>query len=766
VSFNVVGTHSARIDAYEKVTGRAKYCGDINYGNQLYAATVYSKYPHARILKIDTHEAEQCEGVVAVVTAKDVPASNSMFGRFPVFAEEEVKYIGDGVAAVAAESPEIARRAAQLVEVEYKELPAVLEIEKALEKDAAKVHEDAEDNLIENASHKLYYGDVRRGFESADKILARSYRTHFVDQMYIEPEAIIALPDPYRRGVEIHGSIQNPYSVRQNVAEVLGLKYSRVRVVQSTIGGSFGGKDESVMLMAARCALLALKLNRPVKMVLTREESMLESPKRHAYLAQYKIGVKKDGSITAVEDTIFTQGGAYNNKAMFANWRGSIHAAGAYRVPHVKNDVYGVYTHTIFGGAYRGFSAPQIVFALESLMDEAAAELNIDPVEFRLKNCLKPHDQLPTGQYLHPDKIPANLESLILDVCRRAEYQRKKEEYDQFNAEHTDEKRGIGIAITLRGTGLGGEGIDTAGASITIEPDGSVNIQSGLIEMGQGMRTAHAQIVAEVLGIEMERITFSTSDTSMVMDGGPTVASRGTLAGGMAMLNAAEKLLSRLKDIAAVELGCALEDITLDNHRYYKKEDPKKYCSFDDLITKGYRERGISLSAQGWYNPGPEPLDHHTGRGNAYPSYIYGAAMPEVLVDMRTGKIKVEKVTLAYEIGRAINPKIVEGQIYGGFLQGLGYGLFEEIEQRDGYVFSLNFDDYLVPTVKDVPDFDLKIFESASKVGPFGAKGVGEIGVELAAASVANALYAATGKRLRELPLNLERVLIGRALSK
>ncbi|MFO7729847.1 MAG: xanthine dehydrogenase family protein molybdopterin-binding subunit [Spirochaetia bacterium] len=766
MKFDIVGTQTPRLDAFEKVTGRAKYCGDVNFGEQLYAATVYSQYPHARIVSIDSRRAEQMEGVVAVVTAADVPASNYMFGRFPVWAGEEVKYVGDGVATVAAESPELARRAAELVEVEYEQLPAVLDIDSALKPAAELVHADESGNLIENAHHKMYLGDVAQGFQAADRLLERSYKTHFVDQMYIEPEAIIALPAPYRVGVEIHGSIQNPYSIRQNVAEVMGLKYSQVRVVQSTIGGSFGGKDESVMLMSARCAVLALKLKRPVKMVLTREESMLESPKRHSYNLDYKIGVKADGTITAVEDQIYTQGGAYNNKSMFANWRGSVHAAGAYRVPNVKTDVYGVYTHTIFGGAYRGFSAPQIVFATESLMDEAAAELGMDPVEFRLKNCLQPGDQLATGQHLDPAKMPANLGQLIRDVSERAGYEQRKQEYAEFNAAGSNIKRGIGIAVTFRGAGLGGEGIDTAGAAITIEPDGSVNIQSGLIEMGQGMRTAHAQIAAEVLGIGLERITFSTSDTSTVMDGGPTVASRGTLAGGRAMLDAAEKLQQRLKAIAAEALGCSGEEIRIQNGRYCRQSEPQQGFRLDELITKGYREQGISLSAQGWYNPGPEPLDHHTGQGNAYPSYIFGAAMPELRVDLHTGKITVEKVTLAYEIGRAINPKIVEGQIYGGFLQGLGYGLYEEIEQKDGYVQSLNFDNYMVPTIKDMPQFDLKLFESDANVGPFGAKGVGEVGVELAAASVANAAFNATGRRIRELPLNLERVLLGRALTK
>ncbi|MFO7849347.1 MAG: xanthine dehydrogenase family protein molybdopterin-binding subunit [Spirochaetia bacterium] len=762
----VIGRSVSRLDVLEKVTGQARYCGDVNFGMQLYAKTVYSTHPRAKIKSIDTSRAEALEGVAAIITAKDVPYSNEMFGKYPVLAEKEVKYIGDGVAVVAAESLATARKAAQRIRVEYEPVEGVYTLEDAIKPDAPKVHEDQETNVIDHTTHKLYYGDVKKGFEEADTIIERTYKTQFVDQVYIEPEAVIAQPDPYRVGVEIHGSTQNPYTVQQNVAGVLGFKQSQVRVIQSVLGGSFGGKDESVMMMAARCSILALKTKRPVKMVLTREESILESAKRHPYLCKYKMGVKKDGTITAIEDTIYVQGGAYNNKSMFTNWRGSIHAAGPYRVPHVKTDIMSFYTNTIYGGAYRGFSAPQIVFATESLMDEAAAQLNMDPKDFRLKNCLRPNDTLPTGQVLDPKKMPAPLERMINDVVKRSDYDKKRVEFKTHNEAGGPVKKGIGIAATFRGTGLGGEGIDTSGAVVTIHGDGSVNIQSSFIEMGQGMRTSHAQVAAEVLGISYARCTFSTSDTSMVMDGGPTVASRGLLAGGKAVEDAALKLRKRLAGVAALHLQVDEEDIDSKQDRFFYTGDPEKHIGFDELIQIATKGMGLSLSAQGWHNPGPEPLDPETGQGNAYPSYIFGAVVPEVSVDIETGKVKMEKVTMAYEVGRAINPKIIEGQIYGGFLQGLGMGLMEDVEEKDGLLRTFNYEDYMVPTAADMPVFDLKLFESDPNVGPFGAKGIGEVGVELGPVSVANAVFHATGTRIRELPVNLERVLLGRALVK
>jgi len=764
--YKIINKSVKRIDVYEKVTGKAKYGADLNFAHQLYTKTVYSKYPHAKILKIDTKEAERLEGVLAVITANDVPGNNIMFGKFPVLAKDEVKYIGDGVVVVAAESREIAEKAVKLIKVEYQKLAGVFNIEEAIDENTGKVHSEIEDNLIEHSHHLLRSGDVEKGFKEADVILKRSYQTQFVDQAYIEPEAILAIPDPYKVGVGIHGSIQNPYSIRANVATVLGLKINQVKVVQSTIGGSFGGKDESVMLMAARSAVIAMKTGRPVKMVLTREESFLESSKRHPFKADYKVGAKRDGTIVAIEDKIYVQGGAYNNKAMFVNWRASIHAAGPYAIPNIKTDIYGVYTNTIYGGAYRGFSAPQIVFANESLIDELAEELNMSPQEIRLRNCLKPGDEMGTGQILIPGKIPAPLEKIIKDICKKTDFESKRKKYIKERKSLDPIKKGIGLSCTFRGAGLGGEGIDTASATVTIDIDGSILIQSGLVEMGQGMRTAHAQIVAEVLGVSLDRITFCNTDTSITLDSGPTVASRGTLAGGNAMLIAARKLLERLHKQAALMLDCNIKGIVSENNYIFNRFDKSRKLTFKEVVEECLNGQGLSLSAQGWYTPGPEKLSSETGRGNAYPTYSYGVSVIELNVDTQTGKINVEKIVAGYEIGRAINPQIVKGQFYGGILQGLGYALIEEVRNKDGYLETKNFDDFLIPSSFDMPEMEVTIYESDDPIGPFRAKSVGELGIELIAPAVANALYNATGKRIRELPLNLERVLLGKTLRK
>lgn len=764
--YTIINKSYPRIDGREKVTGRVKFCGDINFDHQLHAKTLYSRYPHARIAAINTDRARLLPGVKAIITGRDIPGRNEMWGKFPVLAEEEVKYIGDGVAVVAAESIAIAEAAVKLIEVTYQELPGLLTLEAAMAVDAPLVHPDAKGNLIPNSYHRLRAGDVDKAFAEADLVIERTYRTHFVDQAYIEPEVVIALPDPYREGVEIHGCFQNPYTMPENIGRVLGLKISQVKVIQSTIGGSFGGKDESMMILAARTAVLAQKTGRPVKMVLTREESLLESCKRHPFLSHYKIGAKRDGTITALKSEIAVQGGAYNNKVEFVDWRGSIHASGPYAIPNIRNDIRGFFTHTIYGGAYRGFSAPQLVFCHESLIDELAKELGISPKEIRLKNCLKIGDTMPSGQILEEGWIPAPLKELIEETSSRADYDQKIKDFTAANLGTSPIKKGIGMALTFRGAGQGGEGIDTASAVLTINKDGSVNLQSGLIEMGQGMRTAHGQIAAEALGISMDRITFSNTDTLVTMDSGATVASRGTLAGGQPVLTAARELKGRLHSVAADLLGCDQAELVSEDDVIRSRTNPDQKISFEDTVRCALRERGLSLSAQGWFNPGPVDLDPETGQGGAYPTYCYGCAVAEITVDTETGKINVVKITATYDVGTAINPRLVEGQLNGGILQGMGFGLMEEFSEKDGYLKTLNFDDYLVPGSMDTPELDVTLMETDDDIGPYGAKGAGELGVELVAPAIANALYQATGRRIRETPLNLERVLLGRALSK
>jgi CO/xanthine dehydrogenase Mo-binding subunit len=766
MAFSYVGKPCTRVDGWEKVTGQTRYGADLRFARELTAKSLYSPVPHARIISIDTSKARALDGVAAVVTATDVPGNNEMAGRFPVFARDEAKYIGDALAAVAAETPQIAAAALRLIEVKYVELPGVWSLEQAMTDPAAPpVHSDVPDNSMELTHYPLRKGDFEQGIAGADMVLEHSYTVGFQEQAYIETESIVAIPAPFHHGVEIYGCIQNPYSIRTNVATALGLPESQVRVVLSAIGGSFGGKDESVMNMAARCGMLALLTGRPVRMDLSREECFRESCKRHPFHMQYILGLNKDGTIPAIRTMLTCQGGAYNNKARFSNWRAVVHTAGAYRIPNIRADLTGKYTNTIFGGAYRGFSGPQVLFAVETLMDEAAAKLGRNPKDFRLQNVLRLGDTIACGQKLEEGVIAAPLQKMITETAAKADFDGKWSAWPARNARAGDIKKGIGIAITYRGAGLGGEGVDTSSAMLTVCRDGSITLFSGHTEMGQGMRTAHSQIAAEELGVDIRRIDFRHSDTSVTLDGGPTVASRGTQSGGRAVLDAARRLKAQLVEAACIKTGKSREVVTIKDDAV-RDESGNLLCSFEELIQFCAYPLGANLSAQGWYNSGLYHIDHETQQGTCYQTYTNGVAITEVSVDTASGKVSVDRMTVAYELGRAINPQLAYGQFVGGLMQGLGYALFEEMEEHQGYLRTLNFDDYLIPTTLDLPRIELALYESTNPEGPFGAKGIGEIGIELAAPSIGNAIFHATGRRLRDLPFNLERVMLGKALKR
>ncbi len=757
-----VGKSCARVDGLEKVTGRARFGADLHFPDELVARVLRAPVPRASIANLDVSAALSLPGVAAAATAADVPGRNEMFGRFPVFAAGETRYSGDAIAAVAAEDERSAERALAAIRFEYRALPGVWTLDDASAPGLA-VHADAGGNEVEAAYYPLRFGDAEAGFAEAELKLERSYSVGFQEHAYIENESVVVVPAPFHHGIEIYGCIQNPYTIRSNVAAVLGLSEGKVRVVTTAIGGSFGGKDESVMTMAARCAVLALKAGRPVRMDFSREDSFLESCKRHPFRMDYAAALGSDGTLRAVDARLVCQGGAYNNKARFSNWRAAVHAAGAYRVPHARADVSAKYTNTVYGGAFRGFSGPQVLFAVETLADEAASELGMNPKDFRLRNALREGDSIACGQVLKSGSIAAPLPRMIEDIARKTDFDRKWSSWPEENERSGDVKKGIGIAVNFRGAGLGGEGVDCSSAALSICRDGSVILFSGHTEMGQGMRTAHSQIAAEELGISIDKIDFRHSDTSATFDAGPTVASRGTQSGGRAVLDGARKLRERLLDAAEKKTGRPRSELSLSGNAA-RGADGAPLCSYEELVSYCYYPLGIDLSARGWYSPGLYEIDHRTQQGTCYQTYTFGVAVAEISVDTATGKVRADRISLAYELGKAINPQLAYGQLVGGLMQGLGYALFEELEEEEGVLRTRNFDDYLIPTTMDLPEIDLSIYESENPEGPYGAKGIGELGVELIAPCIGNALFHATGRRLRDLPFNLERVLLGAPL--
>ena len=754
----IIGKPERRVDALGKVTGTAKFAEDYNVMHQLYGKVLRAKYPHARILSIDTSKAKQLDGVETVLTAEDIPGSK-VFGivvkNQSILAFDKVRYLGDGIALVAAKTKEIAEEALSLIEVKYEPLAVVSDPEEALKPESPKIHGD--DNTF--VHHKVRKGDIEKGFADADFVIERKFKTQFVEHSYIEPEAVLAEPAEHG-GVRIVGSVQNLFSSRRSIAEALNLDLNKVQIVQATLGGSFGGKDEVMTAMCCRAALLCLKTGKPVKMVNTREESMLESYKRHPYVLYYKWGCKNDGSITAMEIKVIADGGAYASMSPFVTWRSVVQATGPYYCENVKTDVYAVYTNNNYTGAMRGFGSPQVNFAIESMMDELAEKVGKDPFEIRLQNGFETGAVTATGQKLNHR---VSLKEVLTKAAEASDFLSKWNQYR--NAPSSSKRKGIGLACSYRGVSLGAEGTDAVGTIVSVQTDGSVIVSSGITDMGQGAQTQMSQIAAEVLGITMDRIQFLNTNTSRVPDSGPTVASRGTIMGGTAAKKGAEIVRAFLIKTASEMTGIDVMSLDFKDNYLIDKNNGEQLASFSEVAAECFK-KGRPMYGFGWHKSPPTSWNEHNGQGEAYFTFVYGANVAEVEVDTETGKVDVINFVSCHDVGKAINQNTVLGQFYGGVAMGLGYGLLEEFDFEESIPKQLNFDEYLIPTSMDVPKVLPIIVENEDAAGPFGAKSIGEPTNEIAAPAIINAIYNATGKRIYELPATLERVLLGHKLSR
>jgi len=761
----LLGSPEPRVDGRAKVTGEARFAADMNEAGQLHGRVLRSDHPHARILSIDIDAAIRVPGVKAVMLSTDVPGNPVIGGVIrdqPVLAGDRVRFLGDGVAIVAAETEEYAADALGLIKVEYESLDVVTDPRDALEDGAVHIH----DNGNEVVHHKVRHGDPDAEFESADRVYERSYSTPRIEHSYIEPEAVIARPMA-GGGAEVIGSVQNLFSTRRAVAGVLGVTLNRVTIRHAVMGGSFGGKDDVMSVMACRASLLAVRTGRPVKMVNTREESMLESYKRHPYFLDYKVGVDREGLPVAMRIRAVADAGAYASMSPFVTYRSVVQAGGPYRCENVWTDVHAAYTNNPYTGAMRGFGSPQVNFAIESLVDEIAEDLGLDPLSYRLKIGFREGDVTPTGQTLGGHVV--SLSEVLKKVGEASGFIDK---WWRFRAARHAEgafKRGIGVACSYRGVALGAEGVDAAAAMVQVQSDGSVIVSAGITDMGQGAQTALSQCAAEVLGVGLDRVLFLDTDTSRIPDSGPTVASRGTIMGGNAVADAAGQVRRRMLEVASDMTGVPSGDLCIREGSVGKLKRGVKFDptgpAFEDLAAECF-DRGCSMAALGWFKAPPTSWKEETGQGTAYFTYVYGANVAEVVVDVETGRVHVEEFWSAHDVGRAINRQGVTGQVHGGVVMGVGYGLLEEFEVEQGVPGALNFDEYLIPTAMDVPKMHAIVVENEDPAGAFGQKSIGEPSTEIAAPALANAIADATGRRIRDIPATLERVLLGRKLTR
>ncbi len=634
------------------------------------------------------------------------------------------------------------------VKIQYTELPVLTDPQKALDPSAPIIHPETGSNLI--VHHPLRKGDIDSGFAASEEIIEETYTTQIIEHAYIEPECVLARVDQGRKIMHVIGSIQNPFTTRRLVSAVLGWPLTRVRIEQAELGGSFGGKDDTMNILAARAAVGALKTGRPVKISYPREESILESYKRHPYVLNYRVGFKHDGTIVAMKIDLLADGGAYTSTSPFVTWRSVVQATGPYEIANVSTDVRAVFTNNPYTGAMRGFGSPQIIFAQESLMDEIAIRCGISPVEIRKRNGYKSGSVTTTGQKLENHDV--NLIKVLETASQKTNFESVWRHHfsenkdimapiaedqlirssDQFFENKDIIRQGIGLALSFRGCSLGAEGIDAAAAYLAVQPDGSVNLLCGLAENGQGLRTTFSIIAAEILGIHINSVCYLEMDTGKVPDSGPTVASRATLMGGSAVRNAANDIKERLSDLLKShwELAADATIIYRDNTVSAPKADKK--ISFNELCALAYGS-GVNLSTIGWYSGPSVHWDEETGQGPAYFTYVYGCQVAEVDVNIGTGEVFIKKITAVHDPGKVINLLGARGQVYGGVAQGAGYAILEQISTRDGQIRELNFDQYLIPTSCDVGEIDAVFVEGKDQYGPWGAKSLGEPTLELTA---------------------------------
>lgn len=752
-SARTVGTPVRRVDADDKVTGRARYLDDLVVPGMAHAALVLPGAAHASVRGVDDSSARAVPGFIATVAAADVPGENQVGcvdRDQPLLAGERVRYSGDAVAIVVAETPAAAREAARAVVLDLEELPAVFDAEEAMREGAPRVHDG--DNAY--LHYRVHRGDVDRGFDEADVVVERTFRTGYQEHSYLEPLGALAVPEEGGT-ITVYGTMQCPYYVQKAVAGVLGIPLARVRIVQTVTGGGFGGKEDVPSEICACAAVAAWRTGRPVKLVHTREEDFYRSSKRHPMVVRFKLGATRDGRFTAADIRIVADAGAYSTLTPVVLFRSVAHATGPYEIPNVRTDGYGVYTNRQTTGAFRGFGQPQTIFADESVVDEIADALGVDPIDIRLANCLAVGKRTATGQLLEESVgLPQTLE-----VARDGSGWREKRAASGPAGDAADEPgrflRGIGVGSIYYGVSLGAKGLalDASGAHVNLYRDGSLRVAVGGTEMGQGLLTVLSQMAADVLGIPVGSVHVDHVDTSVVPDSGPSVASRTTLMTGNAVIDATTKLRRTLAGVAAAELGVAPDDVRFEDGRALGGDRSVGFAELAELCWV----RNVNTAEEGWY-AAPESTFDENGQGDAYAVYSYATQVAEVEVDTRTGEVRVIRMTAAHDVGRVLNPVTLEGQIEGGVLQGVGMALYETMKTDGGTILTPDFSTYILPTSLDTPEIACHTIEAPYSKGPFGAKGIGETPAMPGAVAVANAVANATGIRFTDLPITAEAV--------
>jgi CO/xanthine dehydrogenase Mo-binding subunit len=723
--FKYVGRSVARVDGIDKVTGKAKFVGDITVPGMLYGKILRSPYPHARIVSIDTKQAEALPGVVAVLTAADLADVNPIYNGRPVIAIEKVRYAGEPVAAVAAQDPASAEEGLSLIQVEYQELPAVTGIAAALKNGAPVVHEGKHGNI--GTHEKVVRGNVDEGFAQSDEIVEDTFTFPMVYHYAMEPHSVIA---HYGDGeITVWSSAQHPFQVRGDIARLFKVAPANVRLIINYLGGGYGSK--SYTKFEPLVVALARKAKAPVRICNSVGESMV-TVRRHGARVRIKTGVKRDGTIMAREAEIYLDTGGYDDNGPQVTARAATRVIGPYWIPHIRTNAYQVYTNTGSAGSYRAIGAPQVIYAGESQIEMVAARIGMDAAELRMRNLLK------KGQELRPGLkgIDANLAASLRSLVRESGW---KKVLKKKNA-----PVGMGCAITNAGA------TPVSVAMIRMQSDGIADIVAGSTEMGQGVRTTLTQIAAEELTLAMEHFRMLGADTKVTPYDSSTGSSRSTTLMGTAVQKAARDLKHQFIQIGAQVMGVKPGQVQVD--------DGALICGESRLTFKEAFERRFGKGSGG----------EMIGRGEAGPEitddklpvfWEVGMGASEVDIDRETGEVRLKKFISVADVGKAIHPEHCVAQEEGAAMQGIGHTFFEQLIYENGQLLNPNLVDYRVPTFSDVPEeFHTVLVENGDGPGPFGVRGMAEGGILSVAPSVCNAIARATGVRIKDLPLTPERV--------
>ncbi|MEF3279499.1 MAG: xanthine dehydrogenase family protein molybdopterin-binding subunit [Elusimicrobiota bacterium] len=736
-NLSFIGKSINRVDSEIKIEGKALYGDDIDFANMLYGVCIRSPYPKTKIEKIDISEVEKDKDFVRLITAKDIPGKNNwqiVDADYPFLADEVAEFHGQAIGILVAKTYLKARELLKKVKILCKELDYIDDIHKSI-KDKKNIF----------SSYVIKKGDAFSEIKKCKYVIEKEFTTNYQVHCYLEPQVATGV---YKLdgSLVVYSSTQCPFYVLDAVCAITGLSSNRVKVIQTVTGGGFGGKEDVPALVGAHAALCSYIIGKPVRISYDREEDFRTMSKRHPSYSKITYAADEKGKLKCCIIKYILDAGAYSTLSPIVLWRGTVHASGPYQIENVFIESYAVKTNKVPCGAFRGFGQPQISFATESIIDDLADKIKMDPLEFRLKNIIDKNYFTATSQKI---KESIGLKDLIKVVKKKSGWPKKLEPSSPYR------KRAYGCSVAYYGVGLGAKGryLDRAGAYINIYKDGSVNVSVGNTEMGQGALTVLTQITCEMLNAPVHKVRLEEVDTSKVPDSGPTVASRTTVMSGNAIIEAAKPLRKRIFKVAS-DILKSPNIIAKDG--FFICEKGK--ISFEEVIKECWALK-LKMSEQGWYVSPSTSYNINDGQGDAYIVYSYSANIADVEIDMETGEIDVKKIYSAFDVGKVINPVLAVGQAQGGILQGMSWGVYENLVIEKGIMKNPGFTDYLVATSSDMPEYDIEFVEKEYSKGPYKAKGLGELPLIAVSPAIRNAVKRACGIEINYIPFLPEKNL-------